>query len=62
MSATVLPFPSARVMRQLPPRSPSRVDLLVAELERLANDPSSPFAIRVQQLRAQRQGDRHGVA
>ncbi|NIK34440.1 hypothetical protein FHY15_003628 [Xanthomonas arboricola] len=53
MSATVLPFPSTRVVRQLPPRSRSRVDLLVEALERLAADPSSPFARRRMQLRAQ---------
>ncbi len=51
MSVTVLPFPSKRVVRQLPPRPPSRMDLLVEALERLAADPDSPFARRIQQLR-----------
>ncbi|NIJ79598.1 hypothetical protein [Xanthomonas cannabis] len=51
MSATVLPFPPARVIRRTPRPSPSRVDALVAALERLAADPNSPFARRIQELR-----------
>lgn len=53
MSATVLPFPPARVIRRTPRPAPSRVDALVAALERLAADPNSPFARRLMQLRAQ---------
>ncbi|MEA9794461.1 hypothetical protein VDG44_16345 [Xanthomonas campestris pv. raphani] len=51
MSATLLAFPPARIVRQHPSPALSRVDAMVAVLESLASDPTSPFARRIQQLR-----------
>lgn len=53
MSATVLTFPPARIVRRAPRPAPSRVDALVAVLEQIASDPSSAFARRRMQLLAQ---------
>lgn len=49
MSATLITFPPARIVRQHPCPAPSRVDAIVAALERLASDPSTAFARRIQQ-------------
>ncbi|ATS39466.1 MULTISPECIES: hypothetical protein [Xanthomonas] len=49
MSAILIAFPPARIVRQPPSPAPSRVDAIVAALERLASDPSTAFARRIQQ-------------
>ncbi|MEB1608547.1 hypothetical protein VDQ74_01340 [Xanthomonas campestris pv. campestris] len=49
MSATLIKFPPARIVRQRPSPAPSRVDAIVAALERLASDPTTAFARRIQQ-------------
>ncbi|MCC4621774.1 hypothetical protein LL965_17470 [Xanthomonas cassavae CFBP 4642] len=49
MSATLITFPPARIVRQHPSPAPSRVDAIVAVLERLASDPTTALARRIQQ-------------
>lgn len=49
MSATLIAFPPARIVRHHPSPAPSRVDAIVAVLERLASDPTTAFARRIQQ-------------
>ncbi|MBB5735906.1 hypothetical protein FHT09_001646 [Xanthomonas arboricola] len=44
MSAILIAFPPARIVRQHPSPAPSRVDAIVAALERLASNPSTRIA------------------